>query len=305
MTNPLDFLPPLSWRGKTYPVMDRQVGFIHENVDHRIQYRSNDYPEPIGPHSFLFRYTIPMRQDIFPGKYGELFNEGLPLLITDMRNKEPGDLNDPILGLYRCVPVSYQETTDVNKRNGTDVHVEFLHAPRIGDTDPELPQTITGIVGLAGDRGLSDTDLAKQDWEQEPSPEGVTDILSAIDGIGKQGLRQVDKIAANLSSLAAKLQEIEDTADKIENPQNWQIRDSARELHLAVLKAKDRISEDPATKTRRLVVKTTTTISRLAAESGLTIGEILASNPGLARSPYIAKGTKVFIKTKTDKSRSR
>lgn len=304
MTDVFKLLEPMSWRGVNYPLIERSVSFLHENVDHRIQYRANDFPEPIGPHSFLFKYSIPMRQDIVLSRYGDLFNEGLPILVRDMRNKEPGDLNDPLLGMFRCIPVSYTETTSVDKRDGTDVQLEFLHSPRIGDSDPELPQSITGITGLVGDSGLTDDDLAKQDWNQEPSPEGVTDILSAINGIGRQGLRQIDKLASQLDSLSLKMQKIEDTADAAENPQNWRIRESARQLHLNIIDAKNRLTEDPVVKINRLTTKVNTTLSSLAATLGMTLLDLISLNPSLSRSPVIKAGAVVYVKKSVDSSTS-
>lgn len=304
MTDVLINLPRLKWRGITYPVIDRSISFLHENVDHRIQYRANDFPEPIGPHSFLFKYSIPMREDLARNIYGSLFNEGLPLLVRDMRNKEPGDLLDPVLGTYRCIPVSYTETTSVDKRDGTDVQVEFLHAPRIGDSDPELPPTILGVAVSVAESGMGDQDLAKRDWNQEPSPDGVTDILSAINGIGRQGLRQVDKLASQLDSLSLKMQKIEDTADAAENPQNWRIRESARRLHLDIIDAKNRLTEDPVAKVKRLTVRVNTTLSSLASTVGMTLLELITLNPSLSRSPVIKSGAVIYVKKKVDSSTS-
>lgn len=304
MVDVLKPLKPMSWRGIEYPVTERNVSFLHENVDHKIQYRSNDFPEPIGPHSFLFKYTIPMREGIAVGKYYNLFNEGLQILVSDMRNKDPGDLHDQIYGDYRCIPVSFSETTDVNKRDGTDVSVEFLHSPRIGDTDPELPITITGVVGLVGDAGMLDSDLVKQDWNQEPSPIGMTSLLNQINGFGRQGLRQIDKLASKADEITLQLQKIEDTADTAENPQNWRIRDSARQLHLQVLIAKERLSEQPGEKIKKITVRAATTVSTMAADSGMTVAELVAANPFLARSPRISAGTKINVKRKIEKALS-
>lgn len=304
MTDVFPLIPRLSWRGIEYPVIERNVSFLHENVDHRIQYRENDFPEPIGPHSFLFKYTIPMREDIAKGPYKNLFNEGLPILVRNMRNKEPGDLVDPVYGPFRCVPVSFSETTDVNKRDGTDVQVEFLHSPLINDTDPELPKSITGIVGLVGESGLLDSELKLQDWKQEPSPEGVTDALSAINGIGRQGLRQIDKIGAQLDALSLKMQKIEDTADIAENPQNWKIRDSARQVQLDIVEAKKRISEDPATKVVRLTTKVAKTVTTMARDFGMTVEQLISMNPSMARSPLIPSGTKINIAKRLNNSHS-
>ncbi len=304
MTDVIKLLKPMSWRGTEYPITERNVSFLHENVDHRIQYRANDFPEPIGPHSFLFKYTIPMREGIAVGKYKNLFNEGLQILVGDMRDKEPGDLHDIVYGDYRCIPVSFNETMDANKRDGTDVQVEFLHSPRIGDSDPELPVAITGIVGLVGEAGLLDEDLIKVDWNQEPSPEGTTSILNAINGYARQGMRVADKMAAQLDALTYQMQKVEDTADASQNPQNWRIRESARQLHMAAIDAKNRLNEDPVSKVKRITTNSVTTLSTLAAGSGMTIMELLELNPSLARSPVIPAGFKVLIKKKVDKSKA-
>lgn len=298
-----DKLQDLRWRGIVYPVADRTVSFMQENVDHRIQYRSNDYPEPIGPHSWLFRYQIPMRDGLNHKKYGALFNEVLPILIRDMRNKEPGDLIDPVMGLYRCIPTSYSETTDVNKRDGTDVTVDFLYAPRIGDDEPELPQTITGIVGAIAE-GFDDENLALVDWKQEPSPEGTTSLLNQINGFGRQGLRQVDRLASQVDALSFQMQKVEETADAASNPQNWRIRDSARQLHLDLIKAKERLTEDPYTKVKRVVVNHNITLLSLAKDSGMTLKELISLNPQLARTQVVFSGTniKIIVRNTTTKT---
>lgn len=281
------------WRGKTYPIIDRNVSFLHENVDHRIQYRANDFPEPIGPHSFLFKYTVPMRNEL--QGFGSLFIEGLPLLVTDMRNKEPGDLVDPIYGTYRCIPVSFSETTDVNKRDGTDVQIEFLHAPRIGDSDPELPPTINGIVVQA--RQMEE-EVGLREFEQKASPEGRTNAINAITGVIKQGKRQADRLGNSASALGLQLKKLTDAIDDAENPQNWRIRQQARDLQLDILELNKRLSEDPGTKIKRLATRTTMTVSSMAARLGMTVKELLELNPALARSPRILAGTILNTKPK-------
>ncbi len=278
---------------------------MHENIVHKLQYRENDFPEQVGPHSLLFKYTIPMREDIAVGKYKNLFNEGLPRLFRDMRNKEPGDLIDNIYWTYRCIPISYSETTDNNKRDGTDVQIEFLHAPLLDDNEPEMNHTVTGLVNLVGESGLLDVDLAKQDWNQEPSPEGMTDAISAVNGFGQQGLRQVDKLASSLDAVSLKANKIEETADDAQNPQNWRIRDSARQIQADVIDIKNRLSEDPATKIIRITTNVTTTLSTMARDSGMTLKELLSMNPSLARSPVIPAGTKIVVTKRLNRTTAR
>lgn len=291
-TDVLRLVPHLEWRGKVYPIASRSVSFRHEQIEHKIQYQANDFAEPLGPHSFLFRYTIPMREDISKGPYKNLFNTGLTVLVRDCRSKEPGILIDPFYGEFRVVPTSFEETVDVNKRDGTDVQVEFLHSPAFGDFEPLLRDNITGIAGLVGQAGALDAEVQAADWNQEPSPEGVTDALSAINGVGQRGLRQVDRTASRFDDLALKLRKIEDTADQAENPQNWRLRDSARGARDQVIRAKNRATEDPTRKIRRVGLRFATTISQIAADAQMSIVELLQLNPSLRSSgPLVPANT--------------
>lgn len=295
-TDVFRLVPHLEWRGRIYPISGRSVSFRHEQIEHKIQYRANDFAEPLGPHSFLFRYTIPMREDIAKGPYKSLFNTGLTVLVRDCRNREPGILLDPFYGEFRCVPTSFEETVDVNKRDGTDVQVEFLHSPLFEEGEPLLRDNITGIEGLVSSAGGLEADVQAADFNQLPSPTGLTDALSAINGVGQRGLRQIDRTASKLDDVALKLQKIEETADRAENPQNWRLRDSARGARDQVLRAKERITEDPTRKVQRVVVRYNRTISSIAVETGMSIIDLLSLNPHLRGSgPLIRSGTKLKI----------
>ncbi len=295
-TDALRLLPHLEWRGIIYPVSARAMSFRHEQMEHKFQYRGNDFVEPLGPHSRLFRYTFPMRQDIARGPYAGLFNEGLPRLALDMYDRTPGELKDPVYGIFRCVPVSFDETLDVNKRDGVDVQVEFLHSPEFDSFDTPI-ENVTSIDGLTSNAGAMDAELTKVDWKQEPSPQGLTDVLSAINGIGRKGLRQVDRFASRIDDLAFRLQKIEETADEANNPDNWQLRDSARNLRYALTKVKNRLTENPLEKTRRINLTFARSISVIAAENGMTLEKFMSLNPQLKRlrGPMVPKGTKVTV----------
>jgi len=293
-TDVFRLVPHMEWRGNVYPIAARSVSFRHEQIEHKIQYRPNDFAEPLGPHSFLFRYTIPMREDLAKGPYKSLFNEGLVKLVRDCRNRESGTLIDPFYGEFTCVPVSFDERVDVNKRDGTDVEVEFLHSPAFDEGEPLLKDSITGITGLVSQAGALDEQVKAADWNQEPSPQGLTDALSAINGIGRRGLRQIDRTASSLDDLAFKLRKIEETADEAENPQNWRLRDSARAARDQVQRAKDRATEDPTRKISRVGTKYAKTIGTIAVETDMSIEQLLALNPHLrSKGPLVPAGTPI------------
>ncbi len=231
MTDLLKLLPPLEWRGAQYPVIARNVSFRHEGVDHTIQYRDFEFVEQVGAHELRFRYTIPTREDIAKGPYKQLFVQGLPRLFRDIQNREAGDLLDPELGFFRCVPVSFDETTDIQKRDGSDVQVEFRYSPLLTDEDPAIQTNLEGAIsGLETDAGALDQEVAKADWKQEPSPEPTVDLLQGVNGIIAGGLANIDKATAKVDDFISKCEAIEASCDRANNPQNWPMRATARRL---------------------------------------------------------------------------
>ena len=294
MTDVLKLLPPLMWRSKQYPTTARRAFFRHEGVDHIVQYRDFEFVEQLGAHGLMFSYTIPAREEVARGPYSHLF-EALPVLFQDMLNREAESLTDPVYGNFRCVPVSYDESTDPNKRDGADVQVEFRFSPDLANEDPNL-KDLSGIAGIKSSAGRLDEEVAKADWRQEPSPEPTVDVLQAADGVVSRGLAEVDRAAAALDDFAFKLRKIEDACDRAENPQNWAIRDSARNTRESTIRLRRRLAEDPATKLRNITARTQMLLTDLAKEVGMTLEDLLRLNPGLARLPYVRAGTPVTVR---------
>ncbi len=241
MTDVLKLLPPLEWRGAQYPVTARSVSFRHEGIEHTVQYRDFEFTEQLGAHGLTFRYTIPTREDIAKGPYKQLFVQGLPRLFRDMQNREAGDLLDPELGFFRCVPTSFDETTDVQKRDGSDVQVEFRYSPELTDEPTELQTNLEGAIsGLETDSGALDQEIAKVDWEQEPSPEPTVDIFQAVNGLLSQGLANIDKVTAKFDDFAGKMEAIEATTERLSKPELWPMRATARRMRELALRTQPR-----------------------------------------------------------------
>jgi hypothetical protein len=292
MTDVFRLLPPFQWRDRRYPLIARSVTFQHENAKSRIQYRDGEFVDMTGARGFTFSYTIPMREDIAKGPYKNLFVEGLPILLRDIRNRTPGELVDPLLGPFRCVPELFNDDSDPGRRDGDDVRVEFTHAPEFAQPDPEVKDNLKSLSGLIADAGKLDEELKiTRDWRQEPSPEAMTDILSAINTVGQRGLRQVDKTSAYLNDISLRLEKIEDTADRAENPQNWGLRNDVRRMREAVTQLNKRATEPPTRKFRRITQNVATTVSAVAAQLDMTVAELLRLNPGIVKLPMIPVGT--------------
>lgn len=284
-------LPFFEWRDQKYPVMSRQVSFAHEGAEHRIQYRDNDFIEQLGPHSLMFTYTLPMRQGIATGPYKNLFTVQYPLLFAAMRDREKGVLVDPVLGEFVCTPVSFSDDLDVDKRDGTDVRVEFKHAPDLDEI--EDLKAIT-IQGLESDAGALDAELQKVDWKQEPSPEPSMDALNAISGFGAQLEAQGGKATAALEDFAYKCEKIDHQIDRLQNPDVWPLKRAARRNRATAVSLTKK-AKDPTKQIVTTVVNYNRSITSMAQEVGMSIADLLEQNPFMAGLPYIPSGTQVNI----------
>jgi hypothetical protein len=152
------------------------------------------------------------------------------------------------------------------------------------------------LSGIVTDAGALDQEVARADWKQEPAPKPTVDPLQFVSGIGQQSLAEIQKTSAKLDDLAAKMDTVEKTCDKAENPQNWGIRASARRTRESALRLKARLSEDPGTKLRRITTNSAKLLAGLAQEVGMTLEGLLKLNPGLARLPFVPAGTTIVTR---------
>jgi hypothetical protein len=293
MTDVFAIAPRFSWRGKEYPILTRSVDFAHESVEHKFQYRDNEIIEQLGAHNLVFRYTLAMREDIAKGPYRNLFSVGLGQLIRDCRNRDPGELVDPIYGLFICTPNSFADESDVNKRDGVDVKVEFRYAPAIDEDDSDVTAATTQSVKT--DAGALDQEAAQGSWHQEPSPEPTTDPLSAIAGVAGQIDAQSNRMSAALDDVAYRCEKIEMLVDKAEDPKNYPIKRSARRVREAALRAKAR-AQDPLGHVVQVTTRFGQTVIDLAGSVGMTTLDLLRLNPQLVSQPTVASGTVVRVK---------
>ena len=292
MTDVLRLLQPFKWRGIAYPVLTRDVDFAHEGAPNRIQYRDGEFFEQLGTRSPTFRYTLAMREDIAIKGYRNLFTEGLPILFRDMRDRTSSLLEDPVYGSFACVPQIFGESTDINKRDGTDVRVEFVHSPDIAAQFAEEPAPT--IQGLVTDAGALNQEITRVDWTQTESPQPEIDALDAITGIGGQAQASAGKIRSGLEHFAFQMEKLEEQAALLESPDGFQIQRTARRNRAAATALAQR-AKDPQKRIVVVLAKYQKTISGVAAEAGMTVKELLDLNPSLVKKPFIPANTPIRV----------
>jgi hypothetical protein len=293
MTDVFPLLERFKWRGQEYPLLARSVSFAHEGAPSRIQYRDNEFIEQLGAHSLTFSYTIPAREDIAKGPYRALFREGYYRLFRDMRNRDPGELVDPFLGTFQCVPTRFDDEPDVNKRDGTDLRLEFTHSP---DQSGQEYEPAPALGGLATDAGALDAELQKVDWEQEPSPEPTVDPIDAITGVGAQVENNVGKVSAALDDFAYKCEKVEQQIDRLDNGSAaWPLQRALRRNRYNAKQAKKRLGTDPTKKVITVTNSYGRPFSVVANEAQMDLMAFIELNPALLALPFVPAGALIQI----------
>lgn len=294
-------LPHMTWRGEIYAVTERSVRFAHEGADHQVIYRNGVAVEMTGAGAWVYSYTLAFREGITKGPYGALFSRGLNRFLKDFHdNKEPGILFDPIHGAKTCVPQTWDETTDPDRRDGVDIRVEFKeHTPVEGAVDAAA----STLDSLETDAGRLDEEVQRMVWPvQQDAPRATANPLAVASGVIQQGNYAVSRTKASVHEVAMRANEVEESAAEAEKngaPGAGYVRQDARRVRLRALK----VAEAPPRDTARAIAQVTYDSWKdpfvIARESGMTIQEFLFWNPVLARSTRIRPGTPIWMRRKT------
>lgn len=293
MADLFKLLPHFEWRGNIYPVTSREVSFTHDGVRHKLQYRDGEIIEQLGSQALTFSYTFPMRDGVTKGPYEQLFSKQLSVLFADIQNRAISILIDPIYGQFNCYPTSYRDSTDVNKRDGTDIAVEFVRTITADEADQAQPTD--SLQGLGAEaRSLGDDLKLSTGFEQFISPQGKTDIFSAIAGFASQISSDESRIAASASNLSSKLDKLDRALNKLEDPKTARLQESISQLRDSA----NRVAQHGNNPGKRILTVTKAyaqTIGAASKEAGMTLVDFLKLNPSLVRNPLVPKGSKVKI----------
>lgn len=293
-------LPQMSWRDIMLPVLDRQHRFSHEGTDHQIIYRNGVAVEMMGAGARVFTYTLPMREGITKAPHGGLFSRTLLQLWRAYHDdKSPGPLYDPVYGLITCVPQEWDETTDVQKRDGVDVRVSFKeHVP-----DEASDETAaSSLDSITTDAKRLDEAVTRFPWPvQQPPPAATTDPLSFVTGIMDQGNFAVQRARGRVHEVAMRMNDVERAAGESERngvPGAGVLRRSARSGRLKATRVANAPPRDAFSELVQVVNQLPSDIFVTAKELGVTVTELLTWNPFLSRNPEIAPGVRIYTRRK-------
>lgn len=295
MTDIFKDLPRLSWRGLEVPVAERSVSFDQELVRHKFAYRDDELLESLGRHNWKFEYTIPFREDIAKGPYKNLYVAAFTPFLQACRDRSEGELVDPMLGVYTARVESVSIQTDVDKRDGEDVHVVFVHSPALDDTE-KTKYKMTGRLGAEITQRFGEIETVFNPADAEIIDGLDMDIFSVIGRIGSQVSVFANRIDNTLASYESKIDRVIDRFvalnDLLNNPQNMPVIRSALRAKDAVARARFQSFTSGKTITTLKTDRDWTPAS-LALYIGMTLNDLLKLNANLPQ-PTVPSGTTVF-----------
>lgn len=279
--------PRMRFRSVTVPLLEDKASFRHETIQHPIQYRDLRRVDSLGLHNWVLNVQIPFLRGISQGSYGQLYPDVFNRFVAACRDRSPGQLIDPVLGDVRVKCVSFSVTATPSKADGVIVDVEFLQAPE--DIEPDDDGTPKNTAEMADSADQLDQELEIVDWEQEVPPEPTVNPLAAINSIGRQIERQGDKIGAALHDYAFRMEQIEETANRLENPQKSEVIRAVRRNRDSATQLAKRVRE-PQKTIVRVTANTRASIQSVALDVNMTVEAFIRLNPSLAKIGFVEQG---------------
>lgn len=311
MTDLLRQLQRTSWREIEFPISSREFGFQQSQSRHRYIFRDAELIESLGRDNPTWRYTIPFREDITVGGWENLFTAVYPDFLAACQDRSRGVLTDAVHGSKPAKCVSFREILDVNKRDGIDAEVEFIHAPSETDFEFNLGTQIRTLQGYASYARRFDNDLAAAVGTARSAagdefalrdftpPEPVMNPLDAISAAGSQVLLVQGKVTAALADSAFRLEKSVATIDALRNPNLAPTRTQARRLQAAALDLEDRTDVTGAKPLRKITTSANITVAALAGKLGVPLALLLKWNPFLRKSPLVKINTEIRVSAET------
>lgn len=306
MVDRLKSLPVFRWRGRPYAITSRRVSFRQGNVEHPLERKDNAEVESTGAENLVLEYTLAVRDGLMRGPYGNSFTIGYRILFNDCFNEEKGELIDPLLGAKLCKVVSLDDMTDVRRRDGTDVTVQFIHTPEDADSDTDALPTAKTVDSQAATVAAVTVEVTGQAAGDPAAPveieeqQSLIDILTAAEQIvnaprnilnSYQGAAA--RSEARLNRIAGVAKTLEEYATQGVGPVYWDMEQRSRDLRdSATVASRNQSQVSPV---RVFYTEQEQTVSALANSLGVSVDALMAANPRLSRYPLIPTGFSVVV----------
>lgn len=295
----------LQWRDVLLPCMEWEHRFAHESVQHHIIYRAGVAIDMLGAQGRTFSYVLPLRQGILQAPFTNAFTGIYYRFYEAYRDKSPDTLIDPVHGALTAVPGEWNASADPGGMDGVTVRVTFTEDTGIDGAATDQPPTFENLEGQAADL---DEETAAVPWKRDTPPLPTTDPLSAASGLLQQGTRMIERTKAQFTAVAQRAQEVESAAQELETTSGGavktnSVRLAARKLRLDATRAANSAPQDLPGAVISTTLEAPKTLLQICSETGMDLADLIRVNAGIARAPFVAAGTTIFIVKKRKRRR--
>lgn len=279
-----------SFRGIQVPCISTRYGFSQEAASQKYLFKDEGLIQSLGRTNQTFSYELLFDQAVAIPGYEDLFVSTLAEFIDACKDSSAGVLEDPIHGALpaKCASLSY--VNDSIQRSGIVVSAEFIHAP--ADTTSTNPTEIITPLGVSSAAGAFDNLAAKVDWQQEPSPEPTVDILDALTILPNAIDMNINKVAAGMERIRAKMDKVQRSLERVGDVKNWAVWRASQNLKAAAIQTQRNLGADGKL-VRQYITKQETTFTGLTKILKNSTQDLLRLNPRLARRTTILANTVV------------
>lgn len=287
-----------SFRGVGFPISSLRVHIKQSTVIHAKPDQDGARIESTGRDPLTFDAQIPFYNSLSKGRnetWVTPYPDGHRLFLFLMSDRSAGALVHPSIGTIRVKPVSCETVLDAQRRDG-----EMVSASWIEHTDDE--EKSNAVLGQASpisvatrnaidlDTRLSthiarkaDPDAGKIGFEE--AMRRVAGVFDTASLLSKRAFGIIGRIVYRIDAIAA-------SVVALQNPQNWELKQSLARLRSAVLDVKK--SALAAQKdVRHFIVPAPTTLANLASKLRNKAGDMIALNPTLVSVPQVPARTVV------------
>jgi hypothetical protein len=289
----LSKLQPASFKGIGFPCSSLDFGFSQEQAEHKFIFRDEALIQKLGRKNKTWRLEIPFRENLFflPG-YEHLYSKTFPDFLVACQDGSPGELVTPDVGTVRAACVSFSYTIDPTKRDGVDVHVEFISAPLANDQG--LVANIPTVEAIAVQAKRLDTAVAATDFNPPKShasvpqdrPTGFSDPFSAVTSAADQLSNSRRKSLARIDDTTYRINKMNDSLDRIGDPKNWLLKREANDLINALTRARAH-SDSGGKRIRQAFIDRSTPVNVVASKYKMTLPDFYRLNPEFSTQPTV------------------
>lgn len=279
-------LPLLTWRGLSAPCETAPFDGAHEQAPRAYPYVNGEGHDHTGRRSYVAHARLHFGEGVEEGAFTYLW----PRWRIALEDGSAGTLVHPVLGTFNARVLTWSGDLNAHNRGGIVVDVvwaESLVDPTRQD-EFETPPFALDVLAEAAEAAAAEYGIT---W---PTGRRETSLLDAIKQVQGALFSASLTLSGYVTQVMGVVTDMIDMAESLTDPTSWPAYDNLvhvwSQLSALQRKAESKFS-GRSTRMRKIAVAST--LDALSRETGTSVSDLLALNPGAAAGPVVPAGTTI------------